>query len=419
MSKDELQLAMSPWGMPTKRKISKKAGAEEMSVVTPRPYEPSSKSYFRIVIAFGVASLILICTVLYFVFYGARVHIIPQKLPVSAEAIYEVRENPLSINAVKGGVMVLEEEKSKTFTVAGEKKTVPDYAHGSVIIYNNGGRAQALMATTRFLSEPSAAEAKEGKGGVLFRIRKNAIVPAGGTVAAEIFADQMGIAGNVPAGKFTLPGLSAPLQKLIYAKSSETMAGGEKIGSTITTDNIQAARNELQADLGALLKKRIVDSLSSRGDVTDIAFSEEIVSQEASRAAGEEASDFDLKIRLRVVGVSWGNDLVAKAAEILSSLYPSGRELTASNLESLQPKIVKYSEADGAATVSVNVQGVTIPAMNNEFLDSIHFAGLGKDEILKYLADKKLAESAEIKFFPFWLKAAPTNPSHIQVIIQK
>ena len=410
--------------MPTVKKSRKESQAEEAEpqrarIIQQRPYEPSSKSYFRIVIVFGVASLILICTVLYFVFYGARVYIIPQKLPVSAEAIYEVRENPLSINAVKGGVAILEEEKSKTFVVSGEKKTVPDYAHGPVIIYNNGGRAQALVATTRFLSEPSAAEAKEGKGGVLFRIRKNAVVPAGGTAAAEIFADQMGITGNVPTGKFTLPGLSAPLQKLIYAKSSEAMAGGEKIGSTITTDDIQAARDELQADLGALLKKRIVDSLSARGDIINIVFSEEIVSQEASRAVGEEASDFDLKIRLRVVGVSWGKDLTSKAAEILSSIYPSGRELVGSNLELLQPKIVKYSEADGAATISVNVQGVTIPAVSNEFLASSRFVGLNADEIQKYLSDKKLADSAEIKFFPFWQKTASMNPDHIQVIIQK
>lgn len=381
----------------------------EAKIVVPRPYEPSAKSYFRIAIVFGAATLVLICTVFYFVFYGARIYIVPQKLPVSADAIYEVRDNPVSINTVKGQVIVLEEEKSKTFPVNGEKKTVEDFTHGAVTIYNDSGKPESLMATTRFLSE----------GGVLFRVRTKVAIPAGGMVPAEIYADKAGATGNVPAGKFTLPGLSPALQKLVYAKSVAPMSGGEKIGSTVTAADIQAARDELQADLGALLKNRIRETVAAGGSVSGIAFSEEIVSQEASRAAGEEASDFDLKIRLREVGVSWGSDLVSKAAEILASLYPTGRELTGSNLDSLKPQIIKYSEADSTATVSVNVQGVTIPAAKNDLLDSLHFAGMSKSEIQKYLADKKLAESSEVKFFPFWLKTAPTNPGHIQVIIQK
>lgn len=380
-----------------------------MSIVTPRPYEPSSKSYFRIAIAFCVATLVLISTVLYFVFYGVHVTIVPQKLPVSAEAIYEVRENPLSINAVRGKLLILEEEKSKTFLVSGEKTTSEDYAHGAVTIYNKASKAQALVATTRFLSADN----------VLFRIRKNVVVPPGGTISAEIFADKKGASGNVPAGKFTLPGLNPSLQTLVYAESSAPMVGGEKIGSVITDKEVQVARDELVADLGALLKNRIHDTLAAGQGVTGVAFSEEVVSQEASRAAGEEASEFDLKIRLRVAGVSWGDDLKDKAAEILSSLYPSGRELVGSNLQSLQPKIVKYSEADSVATISVNVQGITIPAADNPFLESSHFTGLTKENIEKYLSDKKLAESAEIKFFPFWLKAAPSNPGHIKIVIKK
>ena len=103
----------------------------------------------------------------------------------------------------------------------------------------------------------------------------------------------------------------------------------------------------------------------------------------------------------------------------MANLYPSGRELVASNLQSLQPKITKYSEADNVATISVNIQGVTIPSADNPFLDAGHFVGLDKSGIEKYLSDKKLAESSEIKFFPFWLKIAPANLSHIQIVIKK
>ena len=62
--------------MVTKKKSTKKAPTaveEELSVVTPRPYEPSAKSYFRIAIIFGAATVVLIGAVFYFVFYGARV----------------------------------------------------------------------------------------------------------------------------------------------------------------------------------------------------------------------------------------------------------------------------------------------------------------------------------------------------------
>ena len=382
-----------------------RAGSAE---IISRPYEPSSKSYLKIAFGFVVATLILMTLTVYFVFYGATIKIKPQKSSVSAEAIYEVKENPMSVNAVRGKVLVLEEEKSGNFTLEGEKTKIDASAHGEVIIRNQSDRSQKLVATTRFLSDK----------GALFRIREGITVPAGGSAVAEIYADKKGEAGNIGPAHFTLPGLSPALQQKIFADSKAPMSGGIVEAGVITKEMLAKAREGLASELGALLRKKITESLA-KDEAVDIAFLDEIVKQESSRAEGEGAENFDFKIRLRVIGVSWGKDLISRAAEILETLYPFGKELIASNLGGLRPQIEKYSESEGTAMIKITVQGTVIPTLGYELLDAGHFAGLNKAEIEKYLSDKKLAESAEIKFFPFWLKTAPINPGHIQVTIQK
>ncbi|MEK7211874.1 MAG: hypothetical protein AAB731_04535 [Patescibacteria group bacterium] len=397
------------------RRTSKKVKAERdesaipSEIVAPRPYEPSSRSYFRIAVAFILATVILVSSAAYFVFYGVQISVKPERMPVSAEAIYEVKENPLSVNSIRGKLAALEEEKSVVFSARGGGKAIPDYAHGQVTVYNKSGRVQKLVAKTRFLSE----------GGILFRLREAVFVPAGGQKEMEVFADEPGVAGNILAGKFILPGLSAALQAKIYAQSDSPMTGGEKTASIIQESEIKEARETIIAELDSALRKKILESFAAGNDVLGIAFSREILNQESSHAAGEEANEFTIKIRMRVAGVSWGADLGERAAEILAGLYPSGKELVSDNLKNLEPQIIKYNETESLATVRVNISGMVIPSADNPLFKPDNFAGLSKDEIVKYLTDKKLAESAGVRFFPFWLKRAPYSPSHIKIIIEK
>jgi|GEM_PF-1252381 hypothetical protein len=395
--------------MVTKRRGTIKSVKEPSSVVESLPSEYSSKSYFRIFAIFAFLTLALILLAIYFIFYGVKIYVAAQKMPISIDAVYEIKENPVGVNSIRGKTIALEEEKIKIFKVVGDGKKIQDFAHGNVTIYNNTNRAQPLVAKTRFLSD----------GGVLFRIRKDIIVPTSSSLQVQIYADERGAVGNISPGTFILPGLSAPLQKQIYAKSSVSMAGGETTPNILTEEILKNAKESLVAELGAELKKEIRDSLKI-DDLGNIAFGEEILNQESSGVVGEEIDSFELKIKLREIGVSWDKDtLIQRAVEALSSFYPFGNELISNNFDDLSPAISKYSIESGTTTISVNIKGVVVPSKENPLLGSEHFRGLTSAEIENYLKEMKLAESARIEFFPFWTKRAPENPAHIKIIVEK
>lgn len=89
-------------------------------------------------------------------------------------------------------------------------------AEGSIEIVNETGTAHTLIAATRFLSP----------GGVLFRLDRAVPVPAHGRVSAPVTADLPGAQGDIPPGRFTIPGLPEPLQAAIYGEARTAMTGG-------------------------------------------------------------------------------------------------------------------------------------------------------------------------------------------------
>ena len=65
------------------------------------------------------------------------------------------------------------------------------------------------MATTRLLTPDN----------ILFRIKKGITVPANGEIEVNIYPDDENFKDIVKPTKFTIPGLSEKLQKIIYAES--------------------------------------------------------------------------------------------------------------------------------------------------------------------------------------------------------
>lgn len=89
-------------------------------------------------------------------------------------------------------------------------------ATGKVTLTNETDITQTFVATTRLLSAD----------GVLFRLKDATTVPTKGQTEAEVYADVAGVEGEIAPTKFTIPGLSADLQTVIYAESTEKMSGG-------------------------------------------------------------------------------------------------------------------------------------------------------------------------------------------------
>lgn len=99
-----------------------------------------------------------------------------------------------------------------------------DKASGSITVYNNFQTSSfKLIKNTRF----------ETPGGLIFRTPSEVVIPGKkgstpGQVTITVFADEPGEKYNVPAGKFTVPGLksSAAQYAGVYAESTAPMTGG-------------------------------------------------------------------------------------------------------------------------------------------------------------------------------------------------
>jgi len=74
--------------MVTKRRGTIKSVKEPSSVVESLPSEYSSKSYFRIFAIFAFLTLALILLAIYFIFYGVKIYVAAQKMPISIDAVY-------------------------------------------------------------------------------------------------------------------------------------------------------------------------------------------------------------------------------------------------------------------------------------------------------------------------------------------
>lgn len=119
------------------------------------------------------------------------------------------------------------------------------YGKGTITVINESGSGQTLIATTRFLHED----------GVTFRLDARVFVPARGRVTAAITADQPGAQGDVPVGRFTIPGLPVATQGVIYGETSEPTRGGlTVVGAPFTADDLAALHGRFEADAAGALE---------------------------------------------------------------------------------------------------------------------------------------------------------------------
>ncbi len=172
-----------------------------------------------------------------------------------------------------------------TFQATG-KRIAEGRAEGKVKIINNSAGAQTLVATTRLL-----------RNDILFRLKDRVTVLAGGEVEAAVYADQIGAAGDIGPGKFTIPGLSPTLQKLIYAESEAPMVGGAVETTVVSEADIEQAKEKLLAEITNVSILDEVKSNLAAGEILLPAVLEtEILQLVAEPGQNEVASEFTMRL---------------------------------------------------------------------------------------------------------------------------
>jgi hypothetical protein len=267
------------------------------------------------------------------------------------------------------------------------------------------------VATTRLLS----------KDGVLFRLKDQVSIPANGSVEASVYADKTGKGGEIAATTFTIPGLSADVQKLIYAESSEPMRGGEREIGVLGEADVEKATTEFKKTQ----LEKIVTKFLSQMENTDwvlIGGSIDAGSEKFSydKKLGEEVSVFNLsgEMTVTVVFAEKSKILETAASELQKVQGDKGGAVNV-DPESLQYELAAVNMEKREATAKVTITGMINFDPSKNIFDKNILVGFTESDLKLYFSQFNAIKDVRVEFSPFWVKKVPILKDHITIQIQE
>lgn len=386
--------------------------AEARELMHRRPErEPRSVvrlSIFRkIALSFVGVAVLLLAFVAYISFSSATVTVVPKSESVTDESTYTLTKDPSGEKSVPGYVLETVVDGEKSFVVTSTDQQVADAnACGDVTIVNDQSKSQALVATTRLLTPD----------GVLFRITKGVTVPAGGETVVRACADQKGASGDVGPTTFTIPGLSASLQKLTYAKSDAAMEGG-----TVTTAVL--AQSEVDDAIASFAKELEDQAVAKLADMVPVVearnghFAQsDVVKKDTDAKPGTVQSSFKLSLSLHVAAVFYDPMALSQAAAAsLRKVAGPDRDLISVDQSTFSATLDRIDEVTKRATVKVKVSGLAGATDVANMIDKSKIVGLSEKDAERYLLSLPYVESVTFSFSPAWSTTLPRLKDHIDI----
>ena len=364
--------------------------------------------YRRIAVGFVVIVAFALMSVLYLATMQAVVHVDAVETVIESEYIISAVEVATSETDVPAEIFNGTLGKTVEVAPTGDGSVEIDaVATGQLSIHNNMTFAQPLVATTRFLSAD----------GVLFRLSNQVNVPAGGTVDAEVYADVEGASGNIAATHFTIPGLSAAKQELVYADSAEVFVGGTFTRAVVSEAEMNTAADTLSGELlqDAMSMFREEATAGYDGELFDVNIQEKSFSIEPNT----EADGYEVTMTIEIGAVFYNTEVLENL--VVRKLYEGlgqGQEFVDTGLGDLEISIESYSDEDGEASLLTSLKGRAITSRASDALSVERFVGLSGDEVSSLLVGEGVAENVWVEFFPFWVNSIPQLKDHIYIEIE-
>ncbi len=381
---------------------------QTMPHVPNRPMRQSIALYRRIVTVFLVLTVLVAVMVAYVVLSRASIVILSKQDSANADFIVDVATKP-SANEVAGTVLQAEDSLTETFPSSSVIK-IDAPAEGKVKISSTLFRPQTLIATTRLLTPD----------GVLFRLKKTVVVPAGGSVVADVHADQPGASGNVAGVTFAIPGLNAETARFFTVTTVDSIEGGVKDQHMLTKEDIATAAEAL----GTKLKGSLADALRQKAKDAGVQTGGEFISYDVVRQStnvpvGDEGTQFSLTLDLKATGVFY--DAKAFADRVNANItdhLPYGRGLLSVEDGSVTTEVEKVDLVANRANLHVTAKGTTVLSPDSPALRKEKLLGVTADAAKKYLERIDGVSSASVRVTPFWIGRLPNVPEHITIEVR-
>lgn len=368
---------------------------------------PLSIIYRKIAISFVVLTVVLLGIIIFFSLSKATVLITPKAELRSSEFLVSLGEASQLDKAILNGLykeQVIEEEGQFEASGTAQKG---GRSEGTITVINTTSAAQTLVATTRFLSE----------SGVLFRIKERVVVPARGRVEAAVAADQPGPVGDIGPSKFTIPGLNAAKQKLIYGESKTAMEGGSGQVRVVTSEDLEKAR---AATIERATTRAERESEKLAGTLGGLSVQADILEARSDAKAGEERRTFTTRAKVKVQVLVYEKEALEKIAydKVIANVS-ADRELVKFNKDAMVIRVKNVNKETATVQLSVYADANVRLSPTSSLLDPEKLAGMLPEEAKQYLESFDAIEEAQVKLFPSWQKRVPAIPDRIKIVIRK
>lgn len=371
---------------------------------TSLPTEQPVRFYKFVALSFLIITIILLGVIVFMSSKRAEIIITTKPTPVDVTA-------DITVGAIKNGddlegiVTTTALSFEKVFQVTGNREE-PGISGGNVVLHNDSSAAQALVATTRVLSE----------GGVLFHLKDRANVPANGSVVAAVYADQSGKGGDIGPSRFTIPGLNEAKQKVVYATSDAAMTGGVKTVGSLGAEDFDSAKRAFSD----AFQKEAERILSVQFPDKKAVFTVENVKVTSTAEVGANVGSFTLKGTGNAVGVFYELDSMKNLAKsLLSKRAIDDSESIETGEKDPTVTLVEYHKDTKNATVHVFYDGVATLNPQSKQIERSIFFGKSKDEVRRYLLSLDHVHAVDVVFHPAWMQSVPHIYDHVQVIVKQ
>lgn len=308
-------------------------------------------------------------------------------------------------NASIPGRLISEEKETSNKYQATGKKTVGEKASGRAIIYNDSSiNPLPINAGERLITSDN----------IVFRLIKNTTINTGSSADVEIVADQIGSKYNIGSGvSLSLPGIGSDK---IYAKTNTSLSGGSSRDITfVTQSDVNKAKDDMSKNAKGDLQRAIQEKVQADERLLDDAIKINIKSATPSVAVGDEATEFELRVKANVQAMVFKDDDLKKLAEsVLADQIGSTKEIVESDALISEATFVDADFEKGTMQARLSGEAFVAAKIDQNKVKT-ELSGDSEQAAKDYLLGLDGVDEVEIRFFPSFYKRIPRITGHIYI----
>ena len=358
--------------------------------------------YRKIALSFIVLTFILLSTVVFFLLSKTIITI-----EVEPEiATIEFKTTVGNGNEVSQGIVKdFSSSYSEIYNATG-KEIISSAVVGKVKIINNYSQSQPLVAKTRLM-------APDGK---LFRLKNTISVPAGGSIEADIYADETDSQMAIGPTRFTIPGLWSGLQDKIYAQNEQPFVYKEAAKVFITQQDIDNAIQEAKKTLALKIEDEIK---LTYGNYDQLAYNinPESFTHTTEAKASNTSESFEISMSgTAQIAAFTRADLNDKITTLFAEKIGDGKNIREVLYDESQWTTQNVNTENQTAEINALISARVSIDVNNLIVKN-KIVGFSEQELMSYLDSLPFIRKYSIEFKPTFIKKVPTLTDRIQIVL--